>query len=427
MVLTALVVILVLMMAIGAPIAFSLGISGLGAILLMDMPLVIVPQKMFTGMNVFPLLCLPFFILAGEIMAHGGLTKRLLNFAVICLGKIRGGLSLANVMASMLFGGITGAAAADASALGSIEIPMMKENGYDAPFSASITAASSCIGPIIPPSLPVVIYAMAVSGVSIGGLFAAGMIPGIIVGLALMATCYIISLRRHYPKREYKVTFKEFLLSVKDAFLAIMTPVIILGPILFGICTPTEAASIAVVYSFIITFFVYRELKLSDLPPMFVRTGGITAIVMIIIGCSNIFGLVIAYEQVALKLEELVRPLGYYGFIITINIIFLIIGTFMDQNPAILILAPVFAPIAVHLGIHPIHFGMIVIINLIIGLITPPLGQNLFIVAPIAGVTFEELIKEIFVFLMVEIGVLLLVSYVPIISLWIPTLLGYVK
>lgn len=427
MILTVLIVILVIMLLIGTPVSIALGISGLGAILLMDVPFVVVPQKIFTGMNIFPLLCLPFFILAGELMGHGGLTKRLLDFAVICLGRIRGGLSLANVMASMLFGGITGAAAADASALGSIEIPMMKENGYDAPFSAAVTAASSCIGPIIPPSLPVVIYAMAVSGVSIGGLFAAGMIPGIIVGLALMGTCYIISIKRGYPKREHKVSFREFLVSAKDAFLALLTPVIILGPILFGIATPTEAASIAVVYAFIITFFVYKELKLSDLPPMFVRAGTITAVVMIIIGCSNIFGWVVAIEQVAMKLETAVKPLGYYGFILAVNVIFLVVGTFMDLNPSIIILAPVFAPIAANLGMEPIHFGMIVIINTVIGLITPPLGQNLFIVAPLARITFEEVTKAIVIFLVVEIGVLLLVSYVPIVSLWVPRLLGYVK
>ncbi len=427
MILTVLIVILVIMLLIGTPISIALGISGLGAILLMDVPFVVVPQKIFTGMNIFPLLCLPFFILAGELMGHGGLTRRLLDFAVICLGKIRGGLSLANVMASMLFGGITGAAAADASALGSIEIPMMKENGYDAPFSAAVTAASSCIGPIIPPSLPVVIYAMAVSGVSIGGLFAAGMIPGIIVGLALMGTCYIMSIKRGYPKREHKVSLREFLVSAKDAFLALLTPAIILGPILFGIATPTEAASIAVVYAFIITFFVYKEVKLSDLPPMFVRAGAITAVVMIIIGCSNIFGWVVAIEQVAMKLETAVKPLGYYGFILAVNVIFLIVGTFMDLNPSIIILAPVFAPIAANLGMEPIHFGMIVIINTVIGLITPPLGQNLFIVAPLARITFEEVTKAIVIFLVVEIGVLLLVSYVPIISLWVPRLLGYVK
>lgn len=413
-------------MAIGIPIAWALGIGGLGAILLMDIPLNTVPQKIYTGMDCFPLLCLPLFILAGEIMAYGGLTRRLLDFAVVLVGFIRGGLALANVIASMLFGGITGSAIADASALGSVEIPMMTRNGYDPPFSAAITAASACIGPIIPPSIPVVIYAMAVSGVSIGGLFAGGMIPGILVGVALMIASYVISRKRMYPKREQKITPREFLIALRDALLAIMTPVIILGGIIGGVFTPTEAASIAVAYSFIIAYFVYRELKLSDLPAMFLRSGVTAAVVMIIIGTCNIFGMVIAFEQLALKLEVIVRPLGYYGYILAINIIFLLIGTFMDQNPAILILAPVFAPIAAHLGIEPIHFGVIVIMNLVIGLITPPLGQVLFVVGPIARVSFEDVAKEVLPFMLVEIAVLFLVSYIPFFAVYMPKLFGYI-
>jgi tripartite ATP-independent transporter DctM subunit len=426
MILAVLIGVLLITMILGVPIAWCLGVSALVALILMDMPLSIVPQKIFSGMDIFPMLCLPFFILAGEIMAHGGLSRRLLDFAVICIGFVRGGLALANVMASMLFGGITGAATADASALGSVEIPMMVENGYDAKFSAAITAASACIGPIIPPSLPVVIYALAVSGVSIGGLFAAGMIPGILVGVALMIASYIISVRRQYPKREYKVSAREVVTATKDALLAIITPVIIIGGIIGGIFTPTEAASVAVVYSFVISFFVYRELKLADLPGMFLRSGVISAVVMIIIATANIFGVVVAFEQLAQKLEVLVQPLGYYGFILAINVIFLIVGMFMDQNPAILILAPVFAPIAANLGIEPIHFGIIVIMNLVIGLITPPLGQVLFVVCPIAKVSFEDVAKEVFVFILVEIGVLLLVSYVPFISTFMPRLFGYI-
>jgi len=426
MILTVLIGALLITMILGVPIAWCLGISGLLALILMDMPLSIVPQKIFSGMDIFPMLCLPFFILAGEIMAHGGLSRRLLHFAVICIGFVRGGLALANVMASMLFGGITGAATADASALGSVEIPMMVKNGYDAKFSAAITAASACIGPIIPPSLPVVIYALAVSGVSIGGLFAAGMIPGILVGVALMIACYIISVRRKYPKREYKVNAREVFTATKDAILAIITPVIIIGGIIGGVFTPTEAAAVAVVYSFVISYFVYGELKLSDLPAMFLRSGIISAVVMIIIVTANVFGVVVAFEQLAQKLEVLVQPLGYFGFIMAINIIFLIVGMFMDQNPAILILAPVFAPIAANLGIEPIHFGIIVIMNLVIGLITPPLGQVLFVVSPIAKVPFEDVAKEVLVFMLVEIGVLLLVSYVPFISTFMPRLFGFI-
>jgi TRAP-type transport system large permease protein len=410
---------------IAAPIAWGLGLSGLVSLILMGIPLSTVPQKIFSGMDIFPLMCIPFFILAGEIMAKGGLTKRLLGFAVLMIGRIRGGLSLANVIASMLFGGITGSAIADSSALGSVEIPMMKKNGYDAEFSAAITAASACIGPIIPPSITVVIYSMAVSGVSIGALFAAGMIPGILVGFALMGACYVISRKRNYPKRTEKVTRKEFFVGLKDALLALMTPVIILGGIIGGVFSPTEAAAVAVVYSFVISCFVYRELKLSDLPGMFKRSGIITAIVMIIIGTSNVFGMVIAFEQLAQKLEVFLEPLGYVTFLLAINIIFLIIGTFLDQNPAILILAPIFAPIAAHLGVDPVHFGIIVIMNLVIGLITPPLGEVLFVVAPLAGVSLEDVSKAVLPFLFVEIGVLLLVTYTPPICLWIPKLLGY--
>ena len=426
MIIAVLILGLFFTLAIRVPIAWGLGISGLACLILMHIPLNTVPQKIFSGMDIFPLMCIPFFILAGEIMAKGGLTKRLLDFAVILIGRIRGGLSLANVIASMLFGGITGSAIADSSALGSVEIPMMKENGYDAEFSAAITSASACIGPIIPPSITVVIYSMAVSGVSIGALFAAGMIPGILVGFALMGACYIISIKRNYPKRTEKVSKKEFLSGLKDAFLAIMTPVIILGGIIGGIFSPTEAAAVAVIYSFVISYFVYRELKLSDLPEMFKKSGTITAIVMIIIGTSNVFGLVIAFEQLALKLEVYLRPLGYLSFLMAINILFLLIGTFLDQNPAILILAPIFAPIAAHLGIDPVHFGIIVIMNLVIGLITPPLGEVLFIVAPLAGVSLESVSKAVLPFLFVEIGVLLLVTYIPPIALWIPELLGYV-
>jgi len=419
-------IIFILAVVIGLPVAWALGVSGLIAMPLMGLPFSVVSRKIFMGMNIYVLMCIPFFILTGEIMAKGGITKRLLNFAVLLIGRIRGGLSLANVLASMLFGGITGSAVADASALGSIEIPMMVENGYDEDFSAAITSASACIGPIIPPSIPVVIYSMAVGGgVSIGALFAAGIIPGILVGVALMLACYVISKIRNYPRREEKVAIKDLLIGFKDTFLALMTPIIILGGVIGGVFSPTEAGAIAVVYSFIISFFVYRELKLSDLPGLFLRAGKISAMVMIIIGTSNIFGMVIAYEQVGLKLAEFLKPMGRYSFILSVNIILLIVGSFLDNNPAIIILAPIFAPIAARLGINPIHFGVIFVMNLIIGLITPPLGEVLFVAAPIAGISFERVTKAVLPFLIIEIGVLLLVSYIPFISMWAPKILGF--
>lgn len=425
MILAVLLIGMTVAIFIGIPVGWALGISAIGSIILMDVTLSTIPQKIFSGMDVFPLMCIPFFILAGELMAKGGLTKSLLKFAVILVGFIRGGLSLANVLASMIFGGITGSAVADASAVGAVEIPMMVENGYPRGFSAAVTGASACIGPIIPPSIPVVIYAMAVSGVSIGGLFAAGIIPGIVVGLALMLACYVISCKRNYPKREHKVNFKDIIICFKDAFLALMMPVIIIGGIISGIFTPTEAAAVAVAYAFLVTYFIYRSIKLSDLPDIFLRTSVISAIVIIIIGTSNLFGMVIAFEQLALKLANILDPLGYYSFIIAVNIVFLIVGTFLDLAPAILILGPIFAPIAHSLGIDPLHFGTIVVINLVIGMITPPLGLILFVVGPIAKVSIEKVTKEILPFMLVEIGVLFLVSYIPIISLLIPKFLGY--
>jgi tripartite ATP-independent transporter DctM subunit len=428
MVLQILFGVLFCIMALGIPIAWCLGIAGLAGLFAMgNVPLSMVPQKIFSGMDIFPMLCLPFFILAGELMGQGSIGDRLLKFAMVCVGRVRGGLSLANVLNSMFFGGITGSATADASSVGAIEFKLMVKSGYDAPFSAAITAASSCMGPIIPPSLPVVIYAVAVSGVSIGGLFAAGLIPGILIGLAMMITCYIISVRRSYPKRFEPVTFKEFASATWEASLALILPIIIFGGIVLGIFTPTEASAVAAVYAFIVSCFIYRDVKLSDLPAIFYRTGVISAVVMMIIATANIFGVVIAYERVALLLQALVEPLGYYGFLFMVNIIFLIVGMFMDQNPAILILAPVFAPVAVNLGIHPLHFGMMVIVNLVIGLLTPPLGQVLFVVCSYTGVKFEEIVRETAVFIVVDIFCLLLIAYIPFLTVFVPKLLGYIR
>lgn len=428
MVLQTLFGVLIFVMALGIPIAWCLGIAGLAGLIAMGtIPLSMAPQKMFSGMDIFPMLCLPFFILAGELMGTGSIGDRLLKFAMVCVGRLRGGLSIANVLNSMIFGGITGSATADASSVGAVACKLMVRSGYDAPFSAAITAAAACMGPIIPPSLPVVIYAVAVSGVSIGGLFAAGIIPGVSIGIALGITCYIISVRRGYPKRLIPVTLKEFVSVTWAASLALILPIIIFGGIFFGFFTPTEASAVAAVYAFIVSCFIYRDVKLSDLPGIFYRSGVISAVVMMIIATANIFGVVIAYERVAAVLQTLVEPLGYYGFLLVVNIIFLIVGMFMDQNPAILILAPVFAPVAANLGIHPLHFGMMLIVNLVIGLLTPPLGQVLFVVCSFTGVKFEDIVREVAIFIAVDIIVLLLVAYIPFFTIFMPKLLGYVR
>lgn len=426
MVLFALTVTTVLTVLLSIPIAFSLGISATLAVITMgDIPLKILPQKLYSGMDSFPLLCVPFFIFAGELMAQGKLTEKILDFATKIVGRIRGGLAQANVLSSMFFGGMSGSCLADVSALGSVEIPMMVKAGYDRRFSAAVTCASAIIGPIIPPSIPVVIYALAV-GTSIGGLFLAGVVPGIILGLALMAGSFIISIKRDYPKSTDKFTVRGLYISFKKVILALFMPAIIVGGIVFGIFTPTEASAIAVGYALIVTILIYKTIRLADLPAMLIRSGVTTAAVMFIVGTSNLWGWVIATEQLADKLGVFLQAFGPISFLMMVNIFFLILGTSMDNVPAILIFAPTLAPIATELGIHPLHFGMIVVLNTTIGFITPPLGEVLFVACPIAEVTLEELSREIIFFVFIEIAVLLLVTYFPFTTLFVPSIFGII-
>ena len=425
MVTSILVITTIVTMLIGIPIAFSLGVSAMAAIAAMgDIPLQIIPQKIYAGMDSFPLLCIPFFILAGELMSQGKLTEQLLHFAILLIGRIRGGLALANVLASMFFGGMTGSAIADVSALGSVEIPMMIKAGYDRRFSAAITSASAIIGPVIPPSIPVVVYAIA-GNVSIGGLFLAGVIPGIAVGLALMIASYVISCKRAYPIRNEAVTWAELRDGFKQVIPALIMPLIIVGGIISGIFTPTEAAAIAVGYAFVIVVLVKRQVRLSQLPGMLIHSGIITAIVMIVAGTATIWGWVVAIEQLPDLLAEMLRHTEPVVFLLLTNIILLIIGTFMDNIPAIIIFAPTLAPIAVKMGIDPLHFGMIVCMNTTIGLITPPLGQVLFIASPIAGIRLEDLSREILGLFLVQVVVLFAVTYIPLTTLWIPRMFGF--
>jgi len=421
-----LVVVLTITLLLGMPIVFSLGVSALFPLLHMGVSLLVIPKQICEGMNSFPLLCIPFFVFAGELMGKGRLTHYLLEFATLLVGHIRGGLASANVLASMFFGGMTGSAIADVSALGSIEIPMMVKGGYDKEFSTAITAASACIGPIIPPSIPVVIYALSVGNVSIGALFLAGIIPGILIGISLMIMSYFISVKRNYPKSKEKISLQRFFNTFKKSILSLILPFIIIGGIISGIFTPTEAATVAVAYALFITVIIYRTVKFSDIPKMLLETSVLTAIVMIIIGTSSIFGWVITIEQGGKIIEGILLSLSpnKYIFLMLINLFLIILGTFLDMNPAILIFAPILAPIATKLGINPIHFGELYCINLTIGLITPPLGEILFVACPIGNVTFEDLSKEIFPFILIEIVALLIVTYIPFATLYIPKLFG---
>jgi C4-dicarboxylate transporter DctM subunit len=406
---------------LGIPIAFVLGLTSFVALLYSgNIPLLLMPKEMFSGTDSFPLLAVPFFMLAGNLMNAGGITRRLIHFCNILLGYVRGGLAMVNIVASMFFAGITGAAAADASAIGSILIPAMTEEKYDRDFSAAVTAAASTMGPIIPPSIPMIILG-AIAELSVGALFLAGVIPGVMIGISLLGVAYVISRKRNYPKEKVK-SVKDFFIGLKDALLALLMPAIIMGGILGGIFTPTEAAVVAVVYAFIVSFFIYREIRWKDLHKVLIDSVVTTSILMLVIANSAIFGWILANQQVPQAVAQIFLSVSNNKWVILLllNIFLLFVGTFMETTASLIILTPILFPLAVKVGIDPIHFGLVMVLNLVIGLITPPLGVCLFIACSIAKITLEQIVKAILPFLIAAIAVLFIVTYIPELSLWIP-------
>lgn len=412
---------------IGIPLALVLGMTGMAVIFAMGVPMQLVAQRMFAGIDSFPLMAVPFFILAGDLMNRGGTTARIIAFADSLVGHIRGGLAHANVLASMIFAGISGSAVADTSAIGSIMIPSMEKSGYDVDFSAAVTATSSVIGPIIPPSIIMVIYGVSVN-VSVGGLFAAGFIPGILMGIALMIVIYRVSKKRNYPRSE-GFSSKRVAHEFRSSIWALMAPIIILGGILGGVFTPTEAAAVAVIYSFFVGKFVFREIEWRDLPAILFQSGITTGAVLLIISMANVFAWVIAANQIPVKLSSmfLSATSNPYVFLLIVNILLLIVGMFMETGAAIILLAPILAPIAVKLGIHPLHFGFMMVLNLAIGMATPPVGVCLFVSCGITGLSLERVSAASMRFVAALLGVLLLVTYVAPISLFLPRMLGFIR
>jgi TRAP-type C4-dicarboxylate transport system permease large subunit len=374
---------------------------GLAAILAIvwqgKVPLNTVVTQMVSGMDSFPLMAIPFFILAGEIMAKGGVTDRLVKFADILVGKITGGLAQTAIVGSMIFAGITGSATADASAIGSVLIPAMKKEKYDEHFTCAVIAAAAVIGPIIPPSLTFVIYSLA-TGVSIGGMFVAGIVPGVLVGLGLMAVAYVTSKGRHYPRRTYSLTWREIYETTKTG-----------------------------IYALVVCRFVLRTIRWRDIPEMFFVTAKISSIVLLLLGTTNILSWVLTINDVgkAVVAFFLSTTNNVYVFLALVNVVFLIIGMLVDTFPAILIMAPLLHPVAMQFGLHPLHFGMVICVNLLIGLITPPVGTNLFVICAIGKVRMEPLTRAVIPFLLVEIIVLFVISYVPILTLYIPKVAGF--
>lgn len=414
---------LIICFVLGVPIAFSLGVSSVATLqFATHLPMTLAAQRLFTGADSFPLMAIPFFMLAGELMESGGISRRLFDFAHSIVGFVSGGLAMVAVVAAMFFAGISGAAAADTAAVGAVSIPAMIRKGYQKGFAAAVQAAGGTIGVIIPPSIPMIIYGV-VAGVSIGKMFLGGFVPGALIGIGLMAVSYIQARRAGYEREKF-LGFKNIWETFFGAFWALMMPLIILGGILGGIFTPTEAGVVAVIYGIIVGFAVYRELKIRDLPRIFAKAAVSTSTVMLLIGTANIFGWILTAvrlpQNVAAYLVQLTSSTAVlYSLIL---VLLLVVGTFMETSASLIILTPVFMPVIDKFGIDPVHFGVVVVTALAIGMLTPPLGICLFISCNIAQIPLTEILKYIVPFLLVMAGVLVLMTYVPDIVMIIPNL-----
>ncbi|WP_304222065.1 TRAP transporter large permease [Gracilinema caldarium] len=415
----------VFLMIIRLPITFSLIFSSIVTAVYLKIPLMAVVQQMVQGVRSFSLLAIPFFIIAGEMMGQGGISRRLILFSNLLVGRIRGGLAQVNCLASMFFGGISGSAVADVSSIGTILIPMMKQKGYDDDFSVGITVTSACQGVIIPPSHNMIIYSLAAGGVSVGRLFLGGFIPGVLLGVGLMIVSYIFAIKRNYPK-ERRYTLKEALQITKDAVLGLLTAVIIIGGVISGVFTATESAAIAVVYAFIITFFVYREIPLKMFPRILYNSLKTLAMVMALIAAASAFGWLMAYLRIPAKATEALLSVTHNKvlLLILINVLLLLLGMIMDMAPLILITTPILYPVAVgSLGMSPVHFGIMLILNLAIGLTTPPVGSALFVGCAVGKIRIEQVVKTMLPMWLVMFAVLMLITFVPEITMWIPDML----
>jgi tripartite ATP-independent transporter DctM subunit len=416
----------ILLMLVGMPVAYALGLAALLGAMWIDLPLDAVMIQMASGVNKFSLLAIPCFVLAGAIMAEGGMSRRLVAFAGVLIGFVRGGLSLVNILASTFFGAISGSSVADTASIGSVLIPEMEKNGYPRPFATAVTVSGSVQAILIPPSHNAVIYSMAAGGtVSVAALFMAGVFPGLLLGLCLAIYCLYVARKENYPKGRV-IPMKEALKICVDAMWGLMTMGIILGGILSGVFTATESASIAVVWAFFVTMFIYRDYKWKDLPKLMHRTVKTVTIVMILIGFAASFGYIMTMMQIPLKITTLFTSFSSEAWVILacINIMLLVLGTLMDMAPLILILTPILLPVIKSIGIDPVHFGMIMMVNLGIGLITPPVGAVLFVGSAVAKLKIEQVVRAMKPFFVILLFVLMLVTYVPQISLWLPRMMG---
>jgi len=410
-------------MVFGMPIVFALGIPGALYILLSDLPVTMIPAKMFSGVDVFVLLAIPMFIVAGNLMNFAGISKRLIRFSMAMVGSLPGGLAMVNIVSLMFCSGVTGAASADIAAVGSILIPAMRKQGYSDGFSAALTSVASSMGPIIPPSILFVVYGF-LANVSIASLFLAGVVPGVIICLAMMITVYVLAKKHHYPRGD-RFSFSVLLKETKSASLALLLPVIIVGGMGLGVMTPTEVSGVAVILSFVVGRFIYKELQWRDIPGILAESAILSGAVVFIVATNNILLYAVTLEQLADKLGALFFAITQNKILILLmlNALLLFLGAIVDCLPLMILFIPVIKPLFATLGVDPVHAGVMIVLNMTIGLSTPPVGTSLFIAASIAKTDLQSATRSIMPFLIAVILVLLLVTYFPPITLWFPDLI----
>ena len=413
---------------IGVPICFSFAtVAVVGLTLTGSSPLNMIGQGLFGGMNSFTILAIPFFVFAGELMNFGGITPRLVRFSTLLIGRMKASLAQVNIVASMFFGGITGSAVADTSSIGGMLIPAMIEEGYDADFSVAVTASSSIIGPIIPPSIVMVVYGSTV-GTSIGAMFLGGFVPGILVGLSLMTVVALMARTRDFPRRTQKIEKKEAIHIILDAIFPLGMPIIILGGILTGVFTPTEAGAVSALYSLVVGYFITGSRILKEIPRMLLKTVKTSASILFIMGTAMIISRIFAYLGVQKGMAQFITSTfsSKFSFLLFVNILLLFMGMFMEGSATIILLAPILAPIAAKFGINAVQFGLIMCMNAVIGNATPPVGVCLFIGCDIGKIKLWEGAKAIFPFILAEVVVLLLVSYIPALTTFLPKAAGLI-
>ena len=411
---------------IGVPVAIALGVAALCGLLYSSPEfLIVLPQKFLAGIDSFPLLAVPLFVLAGSLISHGGMARRIIDFAMLFVGRLPGGLGMVVIISAMMFSGISGSPSANTAAIGSIAVPAMRQKGYPAGFATAILASAGGVSTLVPPAIDLIIIGV-VSGMSIGALFAAGIMPAIVMGLAIMALTYVQVVRLDIPV-EPRLAWNEKLRIIRDGLLPLFMIFIILGGIYGGIFTPTEASSVAVVYGFLVSFFVYKELTLEDLPKILLKTASLTGVVLLVLGTASMFSFVLTFDRLPHMLAQLItsQAPNWIVFVLLVHVVFIVLGMVMDALPPIIILLPILMPVALAFGMDPIHFGILVAANVGIGMVSPPVGMCLYVSCGIAKIPIEKVVPRLVPYLAVLIAALLIITFVPEITLWLPNLLGF--